>query len=44
MDLGIAGRTAVVTGASRGIGGATVEALEREGARLVGVSGGSAST
>ena len=38
MDLGIAGRTAVVTGASRGIGAATVEALEREGARVIGVS------
>src|SRR4051812_7002691 len=40
MDLGIAGRTAVVTGASRGIGAATAEALEREGARVVRVSRG----
>jgi 3-oxoacyl-[acyl-carrier protein] reductase len=40
MDLGIAGRVAVVTGASRGIGAATVALLEREGARVVGVSRG----
>jgi 3-oxoacyl-[acyl-carrier protein] reductase len=40
MDLGIAGRTAVVTGASRGIGAATAEMLEREGARVVRVSRG----
>jgi 3-oxoacyl-[acyl-carrier protein] reductase len=40
MDLGIAGRTAVVTGASRGIGAATVALLEAEGARVVGVSRG----
>jgi 3-oxoacyl-[acyl-carrier protein] reductase len=40
MDLGIAGRTAVVTGASRGIGAATAEALEREGAEVVRVSRG----
>ena len=38
MDLQIKGRTAVVTGASRGIGAATVELLEAEGARVVGVS------
>jgi 3-oxoacyl-[acyl-carrier protein] reductase len=38
MDLGIGGRVAVVTGASRGIGAATVELLEAEGARLVRVS------
>ena len=38
MDLGIEGRTAVVTGASRGIGAATVALLEAEGARVVGVS------
>ena len=38
MDLGIKGRTAVVTGASRGIGAATVALLEAEGARVVGVS------
>jgi len=40
MDLGIKGRTAVVTGASRGIGAATVALLEAEGARVVGVSRG----
>ena len=34
MDLQIEGRTAVVTGASRGIGAATVELLEAEGARV----------
>jgi 3-oxoacyl-[acyl-carrier protein] reductase len=38
MDLGIEGRTAVVTGASRGIGEATVALLEAEGARVTGVS------
>src|ERR687893_1322479 len=38
MDLQIKGRTAVVTGASRGIGAATVAQLEAEGARVVGVS------
>jgi len=38
MDLGISGRTAVVTGASRGIGAATVRLLEAEGARVIGVS------
>src|SRR5438046_3108766 len=40
MDLGFKGRTAVVTGASRGIGAATVALLEAEGARVVGVSRG----
>jgi 3-oxoacyl-[acyl-carrier protein] reductase len=35
MDLGIQGRTAVVTGASSGIGLATVHALAAEGARVV---------
>ena len=40
MDLGIGGRTAVVTGASRGIGAATVRLLEAEGARVIGVSRG----
>jgi 3-oxoacyl-[acyl-carrier protein] reductase len=38
MDLQIKGRTAVVTGASRGIGAATATLLEAEGARVVGVS------
>jgi 3-oxoacyl-[acyl-carrier protein] reductase len=38
MDLGIKGRTAVVTGASRGIGAATGVLLEAEGVRVVGVS------
>jgi len=38
MDLGITGRTAVVTGASRGIGAATARILEQEGARVLAVS------
>ena len=38
MDLGITGRTAVITGASRGIGAATASMLEREGARVLAVS------
>jgi 3-oxoacyl-[acyl-carrier protein] reductase len=40
MDLGIAGRVAVVTGSSRGIGAATADLLEGEGARVVRVSRG----
>ncbi len=34
MDLGIAGRTAIVTGASRGIGRSVAERLCREGANV----------
>jgi 3-oxoacyl-[acyl-carrier protein] reductase len=40
MELGIEGRVAVVTGASRGIGAATAALLEAEGARAVRVSRG----
>ncbi len=38
MDLGLTGRTAVVTGASRGIGAETVRMLEEEGAQALAVS------
>jgi 3-oxoacyl-[acyl-carrier protein] reductase len=38
MELGIEGRTAVVTGATRGIGAAVAERLERERARVVRVA------
>ena len=38
MDLGIEGRAAVVTGASRGIGLATAKALESEGVRVLRVA------
>ena len=38
MDLGISGRVAVVTGATRGIGAATAALLEAEGARVVRVA------
>jgi 3-oxoacyl-[acyl-carrier protein] reductase len=38
MDLGITGRTAVITGASRGIGAATARMLEQEGVRVLAVS------
>jgi 3-oxoacyl-[acyl-carrier protein] reductase len=40
MDLGIAGRVAVVTGGTRGIGAATADLLEAEGARVLRVSRG----
>ena len=35
MDLGLDGRVAVVTAASKGLGRATAQALAAEGARLV---------
>jgi 3-oxoacyl-[acyl-carrier protein] reductase len=35
MDLGLAGKVAIVTGGSEGIGKATVRSLGREGARVV---------
>jgi 3-oxoacyl-[acyl-carrier protein] reductase len=38
MDLGITGRTAVVTGASRGIGAAAANMLEQEGVRVLAVA------
>ncbi|MFE2997763.1 oxidoreductase [Nocardia sp. NPDC059246] len=38
MDLGLNGKTALVTGASRGIGLAVAEALADEGVRVVGVA------
>ena len=38
MDLGLAGKRCVVTGASRGIGLATARMLSAEGARVLGVS------
>ena len=38
MELGLNGKLAVVTGASRGIGAAVTNALEAEGARVIGGS------
>jgi 3-oxoacyl-[acyl-carrier protein] reductase len=38
MDLGLSGRTAAVTGASRGIGAEVARLLEAEGARVLAVS------
>ena len=38
MELGIEGRTAVVTGGTRGIGAAVADALEAEGARVLRVA------
>ena len=38
MDLGLTGRTAVVTGASRGIGAVTARLLGQEGAKVLAVS------
>ena len=40
MDLGISGRIAVVTGATRGIGAASADTLEAEGVRVLRVSRG----
>src|SRR5436309_1917054 len=38
MNLGLTGKTAVVTGASQGVGLATTQALANEGVRVVGAA------
>lgn len=38
MDLRLDGKTAIVTGASRGVGLATVRALAAEGVRVLGAA------
>ena len=38
MDLGISGKTALLTGATRGIGKATADSLAAEGVEVIGVS------
>jgi NAD(P)-dependent dehydrogenase (short-subunit alcohol dehydrogenase family) len=43
MDLELAGRVVIVTGASRGLGRATAEALADEGATVVAVARSEAS-
>ncbi|HSX62557.1 MAG TPA: SDR family oxidoreductase [Tahibacter sp.] len=43
MDMQLAGKVAVVTGASRGIGRCVVEALAREGAHVVAIARSAAS-
>ena len=44
MDFKIAGKTALITGASRGIGHATAAALASEGVKVIAVSRSSAAT
>ena len=39
MELNLRGRTALVTGASKGIGGASAEALASEGVNVILVPG-----